>query len=632
MSRRARHIACLLGALLVLAAGGGHICAEDEKGGAAPSAEAAKLQKLVDEIRPEVAKLRGLAWKHDVPVRVLTREELRAFMQEGLARDVKPEEWTRDTRLLRRVGLLGENEDLRELTQLMLQEMVAGAYDPKTKALVLTEGFEGEGNIPTLVHELTHALEDQHFDLMAIEEPFREDDPDRQFAIRCLFEGSAEWARRRFETLRPEIARAHAEQMEGNTAVEQGQQRVMRTVPTHMLLSTMLQYRVGPNFVTEAVGQDYPGGMKRLMVDPPVSQEQILHPYKWLGPERDYPRTVVWGGDLLGALGAGWHKLAEHSIGEVDLAVYLDYFLGDKGGRLNLRTLGIGKFVDAMSSRAARGWDAGRAYYAEDAHGHIVVVDALAFDTPEDADEAARFLGAALRAANGDSWKGDGWAVADADGEHKSFDYRGKHGRGRILQRGREVLVLDGVAAEGFEVAWAQVARTSFVQDERDRGDEARDPFEGFDVVDRQRGLGLKLPGEDWKAVEGGPVSASFASARKGGVHVSFLVMDQGSTPGDLPQFGRIFLGESFDPKAVTKTRLVGQEGIQHPLPAEGIVRTMHLAGDAARTYVAFVEGPPEDVRAADRDIRRLLEGMPAPSAADAADKEHAGLRSIPGY
>ena len=420
--------------------------------------------------------------------------------------------------------------------------------------------------------------------------------------------------------------------MAGNTAMEQGQMRVMRAVPTHMLLSTMLHYRVGPNFVTEAVGADYPGGMARLLKDPPLSQEQILHPYKWLGPQRDYPRTVVWGGDLAAALGGGWHKLYEHTVGEVDLAVYLDYFLGDQEGRLNPRTLGLGKFVDAMSSRAARGWDAGRALYLESDKGAIVVVQALAFDTPEDADEAARFLGAALRAANGEAWKGDGWQVADLDADIKHFDYRGKYGKGRIQQRGREVLILDGVAEEGFEVAWGEVAKTTFLQDERDQGDEATDPFEGFDVVDRQRGLGLKLPGADWKAVEGGPVPASFASARKGGVHVSFLVLDQGSTVGDLPQIGRIFLGDSFNPLVVTKTRLMGQDGIQHPLPAEGIVRRMHLAGDAARTYVAFVEGPSEDVQAADGEIRRLLDGMPVQATKAASDKEPAGLRSIPGY
>lgn len=640
MSPRIVRFVALLGVLLLAAA---PLFAEDgdapQKPAAdapakAPSAEEIALQKLVDEIRPEVAKLRGLAWKHAVPVRVLTREELRAYMQEGMERDVKPEEWARDNRIVRRLGLLREDENLRDLAQLMLQEMVAGAYDPKTKRLVLTAGFEGAGNIPTLVHELIHALEDQHYDLQKIEEPYREDDPDRQFAIRCLFEGSAEWARREFEALRPDAAHAHQKQMRANTAMQKGQARVMRTVPTHMLLSTMLHYRVGPNFVTHAVGRDYVSGMAKLIADPPVSQEQVLHPYKWLSAKRDYPRKVVWGGDVGKALGEGWTKLAEHSVGEIDLAVYLDYFLGDKRGRLNTRTMGLGKFVDAMSNRAARGWDAGRAQYFEHAEHGIAVIDAFAFDTPEDADEAARTLGAALRLANGDAWKGEGWKLLDDEGVAKQFDYRGKHGNGRILQRDHDVLVLDGLPAKLLDRAWAELLKTTFEQHEQDHGDTETDPFEGYDVVDRHRGLALKLPGEGWEAVEGGPTPMSFARAHKGRVAVSYLVVDQGATEAGLGLVGRMVLGNRFNPLSVTKSRVMGQPGIQHPLPAAEGLRRMHIAADAARTYVVFVEGPKDEMAAARGDIQRLLEGMPGPWAKPPLEGAvpPAGLRSIPGY
>jgi hypothetical protein len=640
MSRRFVHTVALLGALLLCAApllAGEEkppVKAPEEAAAETPSAEQVALQQLVDEIRPEVAKLRGLAWKHDVPVRVLTRDELRTYMREGMDRDVKPEEWARDNRIVRRLGLLREDENLRDLGELMLREMVAGAYDPKTKRLVLTAGFEGAGNIPTLVHELIHALEDQHYDLQKIEEPYREDDPDRQFAIRCLFEGSAEWARREFEALRPDAAHAHQKQMNANTEMQKGQARVMRTVPTHMLLSTMLHYRVGPNFVTHAVGRDYTAGMAKLIADPPVSQEQVLHPHKWLGPKRDYPRKVVWGGDVRKALGDGWTKLAEHSVGEIDFAVYLDYFLGDRGGRLNTRTMGLGKFVDAMSNRAARGWDAGRALYLEHEKHGMVVVHALAFDSPEDADEAARTMGAALRLANGEAWKGQGWKLLDDEGVSKHFDYRGKHGRGRILQRDHDVLVLDGITDTHFEQAWAEVVKTTFEQHEQDQGDVETDPFAGYDVVDRHRGLGLKLPGQGWEAVEGGPTPMSFARAHKGRVAVSYLVVDQGSTAAGLPRVGRMVLGNMFNPMSVTKSRVMGQPGIQHPLPAADGIRRMHIAGDAARTYVVFVEGPQDEMTAAQADIQRLLEGMPGPAAKPPLEGAvpPAGLRSIPGY
>ncbi len=601
--------------------------------GGTPStrAEAAALKKLVDEVRPEVARLRGLPWKHDVAVRVLSREDLRAYMKAGLARDVTPAEWARDDRIVRRLGMLRDDEHLQDLVQLMLQEMVAGAYDPKTKELVLTAGFDGQGNLPTLVHELTHALEDQHFDLQALEKPYRDDDPDRVFAIRCLFEGSAEWTRRKFQDLHPKAAMAYFQQRGRNKVAAEGQRRVFQRVPAHLLLTTLLHYRVGPVFVAQAVGADYPGGMRRLMADPPLSEEQILHPAKWLGPARDYPRKVAWGADIAAALGKGWKKLDEHSVGEIDLAVYLDYFLGDKKGRLNLRTMGLGTFVDALSRRAASGWDAGRALYVENAEGEIAVVQAFAFDRAADADDAARILGAALREANGKAWKGTGWVTADETVERAQYDYTGKHGHGRILRRGREVLLLDGVADADFETAWAAVEKTTFTQDPRDRGDDDPDPFAGLDVVDYARGLGLALPGTTWEAIEGGRVPQVFAQARKGQVKVEFIVLDEGTTQAGLPRVGRMFLGKLFDPAQVTPTTAMGRTGIQHPLPGrEGWHRSIHLVSDAARAYAFIVEGPTEDLAASRAEIRRLLDGLPAPGG-PATLPPPAGLRSIPG-
>jgi len=647
--RRLRPGVCLLAAcLLLLATAGGAADADDHTppqvqpapAEAAPakapspkdgSAETLALQKLVDAVRPEVARLRGLPWKHDVAVRVLSRDDLRAYMKAGLARDVTPAEWIRDDRIVRRLGMLRDDENLQDLVLLMLQEMVAGAYDPKTKELVLTAGFDGEGNLPTLVHELTHALEDQHFDLQALEKPYREDDPDRVFAIRCLFEGSAEWTRRRFQDLHPKAAAAYFQQRDQNKDAEAGQRRVFQRVPAHMLLSTLLHYRVGPVFVAQAVGADYPAGMHKLMADPPVSEEQILDPSKWLGPARDYPRKVVWGADIPAAFGKGWKKLDEHSVGEIDLAVYLDYFLGDKKGRLNLRTMSLGTYVDTLARRAAHGWDAGRALYVENGEGKIAVVEAFAFDSVADADDAARILGAALREANGAAWKGAGWVAAEDVSDHKAYDYVGAHGPGRILQRGREVLLLDGVPKGRFDAAWTALEKTTFTQDARDRGDDQADPFAGLDAVDPARGLGLKLPGADWEAIEGGRVPQVFAQARKGRVKVEFIVLDQGTTQAGLPRVGRMFLGKLFDPAQVTKTTAMGLDGIQHPLPApEGWSRSIHIVSDAARSFAFLVEGPTDDLAASRLEVRRMLDGLP-PIGAAATLPPPAGLRSLPG-
>ena len=105
---------------------------------------------------PLVAEIRGLEWKHGVEAKVLSRAELRTFLKEQIDKEVTPEEMERDNRIVRRLGLMEPTEDLLSMQMLMLQEMVAGAYDPETKKLYLIEGFEGAAQKPTLVHELIH--------------------------------------------------------------------------------------------------------------------------------------------------------------------------------------------------------------------------------------------------------------------------------------------------------------------------------------------------------------------------------------------------------------------------------------------------------------------------------------------
>ena len=590
---------------------------------AAPPSE---IQRMVDELMPYVAKTRGLAWKQGVPAEVLTRKELGVLLEKQLDRDVTPEEWARDTRILRRLGMLRPDEDLKALLTSMFQAGVEGLYDPETKRMYVIEGFRGDGAKPTIVHELLHALEDQHLDLDALEEPYRDHEPDRVFALRCLMEGAAEAIRRQYMDEHPEVARTYYAQQGGNDADQQRQLAMMQRVPGHMMISSLLHYRIGPNFVGEALGAKSLVHLAQLYADPPTTGEQCLHPQRWLGEKRDYPRKVVWAADLDTAAGKGWTRFHEHAVGELDLAVYLDHFLGGNQGRLDPRGLGEGFYVCAMASRAARGWDAGRTAYLEAPDGRLVVVDAFAFDSPAEAREGARFLAAALHRANGKQWKGAGWKGDAADPtQGRFYDFVGRHGSGRVMQRGQEVLILDGVTPAEFERLWPRVAATRFEQDARDFGDSLPDPFAGDAVVDRRRGLGLRLPASGWTAEESdGSSPYAFATARQGSVEIEFTVFGQEHAKAGLPTVGRMVLGRMWQAKHARGARVMGRDGLVHGLPAApGTKAWIYLASDLARTYVITVRGRQADVERLRTEIAALLQGVEAGNA---------GLRSIPGY
>ncbi|MFV1958774.1 MAG: hypothetical protein ACC662_05105, partial [Planctomycetota bacterium] len=458
----------------------------------------------------EAARIRGLEWKEVVPADLLTREQLQANLEKMVAEEIEPEEIERDTRILRRLGLLGPDEDPLAMILEMQREMVAGYYNPKEKKLYLVEGMIGEGQKPVILHELIHALEDQYIDLEKRAKRWKED-ANRLFAEKCVEEGSAEHARGLYEKARPEAARAYrASQMDPE--MMKRQMEVLRKVPAYMLLDTLLQYDFGPKFVARAVGDDYPGGMKALYEDPPVSQEMLMHPGRaWFTENRDYAQKVMWTTDLAELGGDGWKKLNDLPDGELDLAVYLDFFLGSTRGKLNPLQLMQGKYIVKRAADAAEGWDGGRAYFLEREGAPIIWVQAYVFDTEDDATEAADALLEALKKGAGKDFEGGAFAPLPTEGAGKGriADYMAPQGRGRLMQRGMEVILVDGVAddllgGDLFAALWDAAQATTFEKDPRDTYDPARvpDPFADCIFADREKGVGMKLPAEDGWTVE----------------------------------------------------------------------------------------------------------------------------------
>ena len=581
----------------------------------------AQLVEMMAELKPVVARLRGLEWKREVPAVMVTREQLVELMETEFEEEFPEEKQALYTRLLRRRNLLEPDEDPIQLQLTMLKELVAGAYDPKSKKIYIVEGMVGEGQKPTIVHELTHALDDQYYDLEASEKPYRETDPDRQFAIRCLWEGCAEMARIAYENAHPRVARASMEQQDDPGRAATQRNILHHLVPAYMILDTLLHYRVGPNFVSQAEG-DLAQVMDRLHRDPPITQEQFLYPHKWLSAQRDMPRRIVWGGDFAKAVGKGWKKVYESSVGELDLALHLDYFLGDNNGRLSRQSGASGQFVAEVASNAARGWDAGRSLYVEHGDGRIIVVEAYAFDSGHDATEAAEALASALAKEHGTHWRSGSWTPSKA-GKGRVYDYTGAYGRGRLLQRGPEVMLLDGAPDTRFEAVWQTLLGTSFERHEQDADAEPAlaDPLARCDVVDRRRGLGLIKPGRDWRAhalaARPGRPQIDFARATKGGVTIDVTVIDQAVTEGGLTLIAEQIV-PGFKADAVVRMQILGHRGLYHPLRVRrGFHASVYVVCDATRTYRILVTGRSSQVAALDAEIKRFIDG---------------GIVSVPGY
>jgi hypothetical protein len=227
-----------------------------------------------------------------------------------------------EERLLKLLGLLPSDSDLRELLGTALREEVGGYYSPRTGALSIV-GDSGVGGLEdriTLAHELTHALEDQHYDLLAVQK--KATSADQAIAIRAVIEGSAMVTTLQILRRQGGIGKAKEEA----ALAAQSRAKRVRQAPTFVQMQLLLPYTLGFSFLLRGKPWEilFDGvriaDIEQAYADPPRSTREVLHPEQYWGGRRDETRPLTLP-DLSPKLGPGWERKLVGSIGELGLTL-----------------------------------------------------------------------------------------------------------------------------------------------------------------------------------------------------------------------------------------------------------------------------------------------------------------------
>ena len=334
--------------------------------GSASPAPSQDLAATYADIEEAVRRIRELEEQQPVEPTVIGEAELIEYVQESFSEDNPPEYVASYERLLKRMGLVPEDEDLGELFIELLGSQVAGLYDPDDKALyvVSRSGQVGVSELVTYAHEYQHALQDQAFGLLDIA-PVQLDEGDRAIARNALIEGDATlvmtyWAQ---STLTQE------QLVElGEESSDPEQTAILERMPAILREPLLFPYTGGLNHV---LGLQLSGGWAAVdaaFAEPPESTEQILHPDKI----DEAPIDVTFPADLATNLGAGWSEVLQDTFGEFQLGIWLR----EPGG---LGAIAAGE--------AAAGWGGDRLVLLEGPNDSWAVVVDTAWDTAADADE-----------------------------------------------------------------------------------------------------------------------------------------------------------------------------------------------------------------------------------------------------
>jgi hypothetical protein len=148
------------------------------------------LLATFDEVLQRVVNLRQLPPQGTIKRAVRNRQQIRTAML-ALAQDaLSPAEWEAERKAMVQWGLLAPHFRLKEFVLDLLTEQAAGYYDPKQRTFFIADWLPQLVQKPVMAHELVHALQDQHYDLLKNFDLVK-DQADLSLARKALIEGDA---------------------------------------------------------------------------------------------------------------------------------------------------------------------------------------------------------------------------------------------------------------------------------------------------------------------------------------------------------------------------------------------------------------------------------------------------------
>lgn len=236
-----------------------------------------------------VSNIRGLSPRGPLRGLEVERDELLAHVTRAVELEMPEKALVGTEAMLVGLGLVPADFNYRRTMLELLSQKLAGLYDPHLKAMLIRSGLSPADRQMTLLHELVHALQDQHYDVMEVVQ-WAPDDTDRSGALSALAEGDATSAM--FDGM----------MADGKTALSLPPgfiQERMRAdsdplpgIPNIIHRSLKASYIDGLTFVHELRARGGFPAVDAAWKRPPKSTEQILHSNKYESDELPLPVAV----------------------------------------------------------------------------------------------------------------------------------------------------------------------------------------------------------------------------------------------------------------------------------------------------------------------------------------------------
>ena len=275
------------------------------------------------------SRMTGLPIKHPVKRKLTSRKEVEKYFLDSFKDDESAKHMTQAEVVLKKFGLIPRDSSLEGTLLALYTEAVAGYYDPKTKTVYLLDWLDPDGQKPVLAHELTHALQDQNFNLNKFMKKGKQKKTGKydvttseaMSARVALMEGQAAAVMvdyllapqgQNVQT-NPDIARA----VQAGMLSDEGAP-IMRKAPLYLREDLKFPYTFGLNFVLDLLKISKEKAFAESFENPPLDTRQIMQPQTYLHGELVAPLPMP---DFGKVLGHDWQQFDVDSVGEFDISV-----------------------------------------------------------------------------------------------------------------------------------------------------------------------------------------------------------------------------------------------------------------------------------------------------------------------
>jgi hypothetical protein len=296
--------------------------------GAAPTTEQnAEFFATADEVLAEMSKLLSMPILHPVKKSMRSREEIRAYLLAQEKKDKDSAKDYADQRTLEMFGLLPKDFPLEQTLNDILTEQIAGLYDPDSQEFFISDWTEPAELKMIMAHELTHALQDQHYHIDTWRDAAKPND-DAELARDSVLEGAAVAAMVDY------MLRDQGKGVRDLPAIDPSlvvgdasSSPLLSKAPMVIRDELLFPYLAGMQF-TQAFLKATNGwpDFGRVFANPPASTQQIMHPDLYLNGVTRAPVVLP---DFPALLPAEWKQLDANLMGEFGLQEVLKQFLPD---------------------------------------------------------------------------------------------------------------------------------------------------------------------------------------------------------------------------------------------------------------------------------------------------------------